>query len=73
MTGRLFNQFANGLVYLSRRWGSQSWIVFLFILALVLATHLSIPPLANSQTSPMQIRGVWLTNVDSEVLFKKKL
>jgi len=72
MTGRLFNQFANGLVYLSRRWGPQSWIVFLFILALVLATHLSIPPLANSQTSPMQIRGVWLTNIDSEVLFKKK-
>jgi uncharacterized lipoprotein YddW (UPF0748 family) len=72
MKETIFDKFANGLVLLSRRWGSQGWLVFLFIFTLIVATHLSWPMLGNSQGMQLGIRGVWLTNIDSEVLFKKK-
>jgi uncharacterized lipoprotein YddW (UPF0748 family) len=69
---KLFDRWADGLVDWSRRWGRQGWIVFLFIFALILATHLSWPPSGGTQTETMPIRGVWLTNIDSDVLFEQK-
>ena len=77
-----FDMWANKLVQFSQDKGRQYWLIFLFILALTLV---SIFPLAGHsqafkdvQSTPSQIcqteqprelRGVWLTNVDSDVLF----
>lgn len=64
----LFNFCADGLVIFSRLHGRQAWLIFLIIFSLIVA--LSFP--AHSQTSPKQeIRGVWLTNIDSDVLFEQ--
>ena len=77
-----FDIFANKLVQFSQERGRISWWIFLFILALTLV---SITPLTGQsqpifrqkveQTCPAdksnkELRGVWLTNVDSDVLFE---
>jgi len=79
---KYFDIGANKLVQFSQDRGRQYWLIFLFILTLTLV---SIIPLAgHSQTfreleqtpnlvcqaePPSELRGVWLTNVDSDVLF----
>lgn len=77
-----FDIWANKLVQFSQEKGRQSWLIFLFILALTLVSIVSVP--GHSQTTsqlelnlsqvcqiekPRELRGVWLTNVDSDVLF----
>lgn len=91
---KLYNTYADRLVEFSRLHGYQSWIIFLFIFALILATATSgvtatiryvetNSSLSQSATVPtsfkltkmpncnsaQESRGVWLTNIDSEVLF----
>ena len=78
-----FDIFANKLVQFSQERGRLSWWVFLFILALVLVSITPFPghsqtPIVKSSTDRVcqtdiekEIRGVWLTNIDSEVLFEK--
>ncbi|MEY2857243.1 MAG: hypothetical protein RLZZ74_1555 [Cyanobacteriota bacterium] len=79
-----FDIFANKLVQFSQERGRLSWWIFLFVLALTLVSitpfpgH-SQPAIAPSSMEPgericqveptKEIRGVWLTNVDSDVLF----
>ena len=76
---KLFNISANKLVQFSQERGRQYWLIFLFILALTLV---SITPFSGHsqqldkveicQTdTPRELRGVWLTNVDSDVLFDR--
>ncbi len=79
---KLFDLSANKLVQFSQSQGSQSWLIFLFILALTLVLVTPFP--GHSQQSPpesldkicqidksksRELRGVWLTNIDSDVLF----
>lgn len=75
-----FDLYANKLVQFSREKGRVSWWIFLFILAWVLVTivpfpiHSQSPPREPTQEicqtdTTREIRGVWLTNVDSDVLF----
>jgi uncharacterized lipoprotein YddW (UPF0748 family) len=79
----LYNNFADSLVKYSQQHGRRSWLVFLFVLALILATAsptLSYPVSLSIDSSAVaakcetqkELRGVWLTNVDSEVLFSRK-
>ena len=77
---KTFDIFANKLVQFSQQRGRQYWLVFLFILALTLAS-ITFP--GHSQQLPKdveqvcqvnpnrEIRGVWLTNIDSDVLFDR--
>ena len=80
---RSFDTFANKLVQFSQTKGYQSWLIFLFILALAIA--IMFPFGVHSQSienhnstqvcqadTPKELRGVWLTNVDSEVLFSEQ-
>ncbi len=80
---RSFDTFANKLVQFSQTRGYQSWLIFLFILAIAIATmfplgsHSQPAQTHNSiQVCPAdkskELRGVWLTNVDSEVLFSEE-
>ena len=73
MKQNLFDKSANALVKFSRRWGRQGWLIFLvcfgIYLTLIPFTH---PFSAQSREQPAEIRGVWLTNVDSQVLFDSK-
>ena len=78
-----FNIFADKLVQFSQERGRQYWLIFLFILALTLVSIAPFPgnsqDLAPSQvvaesrvcqdSEPRELRGVWLTNIDSDVLF----
>lgn len=79
-----FDIFANKLVQFSQDRGRQYWLVFLFILALTLISIIPFPgnsqqlsaqkktasveQICQTNTS-RELRGVWLTNVDSDVLF----
>jgi uncharacterized lipoprotein YddW (UPF0748 family) len=76
-----FDIFANKLVQFSQEKGRLSWWVFLFVLAFTLvsiapltghsqvAIDQAVEPICQAD-SPREIRGVWLTNVDSDVLFE---
>ena len=71
-----FDTFANKLVQFSRERGRISWWIFLFILALTLVSITPFPghsQVTNEvcQTDAKELRGVWLTNVDSDVLFEQ--
>ncbi len=76
----LYNTYANKLVEFSRLYGRPSWIIFLFIFAFILvmtSSSWSYPNFPNqAQTNNCEIsqerRGVWLTNIDSEVLFSSE-
>jgi uncharacterized lipoprotein YddW (UPF0748 family) len=77
-----FDIFANKLVQFSQERGRLSWWIFLFLLAFTLV---SITPLTGNSQSVIdqpvaricqvdpsrEIRGVWLTNIDSDVLFEQ--
>ena len=76
-----FDLYANKLVQFSQTRGRLYWIIFLFVLALTLVLITPLPghsrlPFKSStdeicQSDPMrEIRGVWLTNIDSDVLFE---
>jgi uncharacterized lipoprotein YddW (UPF0748 family) len=79
-----FDFCANKLVQFSQAKGYQSWLIFLFILALTLVLITPFP--GHSQQSPptldkicqadtsksKELRGVWLTNIDSDVLFERE-
>ena len=84
---QIFDLYANKLVQFSQQRGRQSWLVFLFILALILVSITPFP--GHSETSvgrnpnaaivetcpqetSKELRGVWLTNVDSDVLFSRE-
>ncbi|HAC65873.1 MAG TPA: hypothetical protein DCF68_20660, partial [Cyanothece sp. UBA12306] len=61
------------LVNFSRLWGRQTWLLFLLVFSLsvtlIIATW-QYP--AQSRNQPSEIRGVWLTNIDSQVLFSQE-
>ena len=73
-----FDLFANKLVQFSQERGRFYWWVFLFILALTLVS-ITLPSHSQPPSEPSiehcsvdtkrEIRGVWLTNIDSDVLF----
>ncbi|BAZ43983.1 hypothetical protein NIES4102_09860 [Chondrocystis sp. NIES-4102] len=77
----LFNFCADQLVKFSQSKGRQSWLIFLFILALTLVLitpfpiHSQQPDSRSSEICqmdsdrPKELRGVWLTNIDSDVLY----
>ena len=77
-----FDIYANKLVQFSQTKGRLSWWIFLFILALTLVSitpfpgHSQLPTIKPPADQICQldkareIRGVWLTNVDSDVLFE---
>jgi uncharacterized lipoprotein YddW (UPF0748 family) len=79
VSGEIFDAGVNKLIEGSRRWGRRAWLGFLVGVALVLtllqpsySQILSSPttPIAGFQNSPnTELRGVWLTNIDSDVLF----
>ncbi|MBE9043972.1 glycoside hydrolase family 10 protein [Pleurocapsales cyanobacterium LEGE 10410] len=74
-----FDLYANKLVQFSQSKGRQYWLVFLFVLTLTLVSITSFPSHSQLPTetlpcqgsTPREIRGVWLTNVDSDVLFER--
>ena len=73
---KLYNTCANRLVQFSRLYGRPSWIIFLFIFALTVmmaSSGLTYPTSGlakkNDCGTSQELRGVWLTNIDSDVLF----
>jgi uncharacterized lipoprotein YddW (UPF0748 family) len=78
---RAFDIFANKLVQFSQEKGRPSWLIFLFILALTLVAIAPFPghsqpfpanevePTCSVENTARELRGVWLTNIDSDVLF----
>ncbi|HEY9637577.1 MAG TPA: family 10 glycosylhydrolase [Coleofasciculaceae cyanobacterium] len=54
---RLFTVCADGLVYFSRAFGRQAWLVFLFVLGMAIA--LLKPTIAYGQTTLNDIQGTW--------------
>lgn len=79
-----FDLYANKLVQFSQTRGRLYWWFFLFVLALTLVSitpfpgHARLPSAESSienvcqSDSIKEIRGVWLTNVDSDVLFESE-
>ncbi|WGT68217.1 glycoside hydrolase family 10 protein [cyanobacterium endosymbiont of Epithemia clementina EcSB] len=73
MAKNLFERQANQLVNFSRLWGYQAWLVFLVVFSLCVTLIIfTIQSPVQSRNQPSEIRGVWLTNIDSDVLFSKK-
>jgi uncharacterized lipoprotein YddW (UPF0748 family) len=77
-----FDIFANKLVQFSQERGQLYWWIFLFLLALTLVFITPLPGHSQSaRNQPVdqicqadlkrEIRGVWLTNIDSDVLFEQ--
>ncbi len=82
---KTYDNFANKLVQFSRDWGRPSWLVFLFILTFIiialtpLTGNTQLPSRAATesiqtctQNTDRELRGVWLTNIDSDVLFSRQ-
>jgi uncharacterized lipoprotein YddW (UPF0748 family) len=70
---KTFNNFADGLVIYSQRYGKTSWLIFLIIFAFIMAITFNFPAQSTNQNpNKSEIRGVWLTNIDSEVLFQRE-
>ncbi|MGF1542031.1 MAG: glycoside hydrolase family 10 protein [Pleurocapsa sp.] len=78
---RNFDIFANKLVQFSQTKGYKTWLIFLFILAVAIAimfpfsgysqpVGMNHPSVCKSEIDH-ELRGVWLTNIDSEVLFSQ--
>ncbi|XTZ11985.1 MAG: glycoside hydrolase family 10 protein, partial [cyanobacterium endosymbiont of Rhopalodia inflata] len=73
MAKNLFERQANQLVNFSRLWGYQAWLVFLVVFSLCVTLIIfTIQSPVQSRNQPSEIRGVWLTNIDSDVLFSQK-
>ncbi len=72
MAKNLFDHTADQLVNFSRLWGRQTWLIFLAIFSLSLTLIIFTVQLpVESRNQPPEIRGVWLTNIDSDVLFNQ--
>ncbi|MEA5511440.1 glycoside hydrolase family 10 protein [Crocosphaera sp. UHCC 0190] len=72
MAQNLFDRGADALVIFSRLWGRQTWFIFLILFGLYLTLiPFTWPNIAQARNQPTEIRGVWLTNIDSDVLFDK--
>ncbi|MGL5079783.1 MAG: glycoside hydrolase family 10 protein [Waterburya sp.] len=82
---KLFDLSANKLVQFSQSQGHKSWLIFLFILALTLVLVTPFPGHSQQSTpessgkmcqidksKSRELRGVWLTNIDSDVLFNSE-
>ncbi len=72
---KLYNTCANKLVQFSQLHGRTSWIIFLFTFALIIvmtSSSWSYPTDNSNCGKSQEVRGVWLTNVDSEVLFSSE-
>ncbi|WP_036479377.1 glycoside hydrolase family 10 protein [Myxosarcina sp. GI1] len=83
---KTYDNFANKLVQFSRDWGRPSWLVFLFILTFIIIALTPLTgntqlPSDRASTESVQtctsntdreLRGVWLTNIDSDVLFSRQ-
>ena len=54
-----------------RQFRHQAGLVLLLVFTLILSNFLSNYP-GRSLDEPTEIRGVWLTNIDSDVLFKRQ-
>ena len=74
-----FNIFANSLVRFSQARGHIAWLIFLFVFALTLVAITPFPGhteyIASNEVevcrdADPELRGVWLTNIDSDVLFE---
>ena len=77
---KLFDFYADRLVLFSQTRGRLYWLIFLFVLTLTLVS-ITLPSHSRSPIdepaiertcstdTPREIRGVWLTNIDSDVLF----
>ncbi len=71
---KTFNNFADSLVIYSQRYGKISWVIFLIIFACIMTITFNYPAQSTNQPQEKpEIRGVWLTNIDSEVLFKPEI
>jgi len=71
---KTFNNFADSLVIYSQRYGKISWLIFLIIFACIMTITFNFPAQSTNKTQEKpEIRGVWLTNIDSEVLFKPEI
>ncbi len=81
---KLYDTYADKLVEFSKLHGAKSWIIFLFIFAFIVVTassgftlerqkFLDIRNVVSAQVDncnrDQEVRGVWLTNIDSDVLF----
>ena len=81
---KLYDTYADKLVEFSRLHGAKSWIIFLFIFAFIVVTgssgftmdqqkFLETSNVKSTQVDncnlDQEVRGVWLTNIDSDVLF----
>lgn len=71
MPKNLFDRKADQLVNFSRLWGHQTWLLFLVIFSLSVVLILATLQYPAQSRTPSEIRGVWLTNIDSEVLFSQ--
>jgi uncharacterized lipoprotein YddW (UPF0748 family) len=78
---QIFNLCADALVKFSHRFGRQAWLIFLLAFGFTLASMNfgnALPARSRSvhevysQSEPTEIRGVWLTNIDSDVLFDRQ-
>lgn len=73
MAQNLFDVGANTLVNFSRHRGRMAWIIFLILFGFFITLiPFTFPYPAQSRNIPPEIRGVWLTNIDSDVLFTQK-
>jgi uncharacterized lipoprotein YddW (UPF0748 family) len=72
LSNSIFNTCADALVRFSQKSGRQAWLIFLVAFGFSLTwlePAISYP--AQSFQPSKEIRGVWLTNIDSEVLFQR--
>ncbi|MBR8830816.1 MAG: hypothetical protein N5P05_001052 [Chroococcopsis gigantea SAG 12.99] len=67
----VYNYLADRLVLYSQRYGRRGWLVFLLLFTLIVALMLGTGANSKPDFKVTEIRGVWLTNVDSDVLFSK--
>ncbi len=67
-----FNAYADELVKFSRLHGRYAWLIFLLIFSFILAFNFPVRSQSIPTDRPAEIRGVWLTNIDSDVLFERQ-
>ena len=55
----------------SHAFGYQAWLILLIVFSLTMTVMMPIASYSQTQPRISEIRGVWLTNVDSQVLFDR--
>ncbi len=81
---KLYDTYADKLVEFSRLYGAKCWILFLFVFTFIvvtaapgftldqqklLETRNTVSVQVDNCNRAQEVRGVWLTNIDSDVLF----